>query len=308
LLYNQQELAELQVQPDSRFPETAAIKQIYFALMNYLHVPAGSGEGSSYDFDLLAFTRNFNLNLLTVTYALKAIEQEGFLLLSETVFLPATVVFTTDRNSLHELLTQYKNCEPIAKGLLRSYEGIFDYPVSINENALAKFVNLPREKVLEQLKLLHQLGIIKYEPQKDSPQIVLLRNRMFLDGFHINLTNYQQRKLLMQQRIAAIVDFATNSLHCRSQLIAKYFNAPVSLPCGVCDNCIQQKRTPISSEEFLALQYAIEQLMASNVFTTTSLLQTFPEQSRQKAMSVIEYLIAEEKIVLLQTEQLQLNK
>ena len=39
----------------------------------------------------------------------------------------------------------------IIKGLLRSYEGIFDYPSSINENHLAKFISVKKEKLIADL-------------------------------------------------------------------------------------------------------------------------------------------------------------
>lgn len=38
--------------------------------MNYLQVPAGSGEGLSYDFDIAAFAA-FKFNILEATYGLK---------------------------------------------------------------------------------------------------------------------------------------------------------------------------------------------------------------------------------------------
>lgn len=307
LLYSQPELNELKLQVDTRFPNEEQIRQVYFALMNCLQVPAGSGEGNSYDFDLLAFSRNFNFNLLTATYALKAIEQEGFLMLSESVFLPATVVFKADRQTLQELLQQHPQCETVAKGLLRSYEGIFDYPVAINENALAKFVSLTREIVLQQLKLLHQLGIIEYAPQKDNPQIYLLRNRMFFDGFHINLTAYQQRKLLYQQRIEAMLAFATNTIACRSQLISQYFHAPASQPCGICDNCINHSRQPINSEEFLLIQNQVKHHLAAAPQNIEQLLLHFPPSRKQILMDVIEYLIAEEICVLHSSGDLQIK-
>jgi ATP-dependent DNA helicase RecQ len=55
LLQEINETAELQKQVDLRYPGEKEIIKLYKAVMNYLQVPAGSGEGLSYDFDIAAF-------------------------------------------------------------------------------------------------------------------------------------------------------------------------------------------------------------------------------------------------------------
>ena len=139
LLQEINETAELQKQVDLRYPGEKEIIKIYKAVMNYLQVPAGSGEGLSYDFDIAAFAGAFKFNILEATYGLKALSQEDLISYNEIFYKPATLVFTISKNDLLEFEQQYPALEPLVKALLRMYEGIFDYPATIYESLLSKF-------------------------------------------------------------------------------------------------------------------------------------------------------------------------
>ena len=53
-------LTSLQKQAAIRFPGIKEIKNVYQALMNYLQLPSGSGEGLSFDFDMNDFVKSLN--------------------------------------------------------------------------------------------------------------------------------------------------------------------------------------------------------------------------------------------------------
>jgi ATP-dependent DNA helicase RecQ len=59
----------------------------------------GIGEGQYFDFDLMAFIKNFKLDGLLVINTLKVLEQEGHITFAESIFLPSQVNFITDRRS-----------------------------------------------------------------------------------------------------------------------------------------------------------------------------------------------------------------
>ena len=59
LLYNDREIADMQLQGNIRYPDKAEIKEVYIAVMNYLQVAAGTGEGTSFDFDIGKLYFNF---------------------------------------------------------------------------------------------------------------------------------------------------------------------------------------------------------------------------------------------------------
>lgn len=298
LLYSNKELEDLQQQTAVRFPDEAVIKTVYTALMNQLQIAAGSGEGLSFDFDIAAFSNNFKLNILTATYAIKVLEQEDILCYSEAVFKPSTAFINVNRTDLSEFETLHPELEEIIKGLLRSYGGIFDYPVTVYESQLAKFLRTDTKSIQKHLLLLQDYGIISYSPQKDNPQITLLQNRMYSDSYSVNTANYLERKKNFEDRVRAISSYIKETGNCRSAIIASYFNAPINKSCGICDNCISKKDTIISKEEFEYITGNIINACSKKPVPVKDLQLLLKAISREKLWKTLDYLQAENKVTV----------
>ncbi len=296
LLYNNNEIQNLQEQSGIRFPKEEEIKQVYNAIMNHLQIPAGSGEGISYDFDIAAFSTAFKLNILTAAYAIKALEQEDIISFNEVFFKPSMVVFTNNREELTDFEKQNPALESLLKGLLRSYEGIFDFPATVYESKLAKFIGADIEAVKKDLKKLNDYGIISYSAQKDKPQITLLQNRMYNDNYKINTVDYLKRKQNFEERVQAMIGYIKKSTGCRSQHIANYFTDVKINACGICDNCINEKVIYISTEEFTDISNRIMELTKHIAVSIDDIMEGCKGIKKEKIWSVINYLLAENEI------------
>ena len=296
LLYNNKEIENLQEQSAIRFPKEEEIKQVYIAIMNHLQVAAGSGEGMNYDFDIAAFAAAFKINILIATYAIKALEQENIISFNEVFFKPSTVVFTTNREELTDFEDQNPALEPLLKGLLRSYEGIFDFPATVYESKLAKFIQTDIESLKKDLKKLNSYGIISYSAQKDKPQITLLQNRMYNDNYQVNTADHLKRKQNFEERANAMINYIKRSTGCRSQHIAGYFTDVKINACGICDNCINEKVIHISTEEFNQISNKLIDCIKDTPASIEHTLATLNGIKKEKIWQVIHYLMAEEKI------------
>ena len=297
LLYNSKEIGSLQEQSAIRFPKEEEIKQVYIDVMNHLQVPAGIGEGMSFDFDIAVFSTAFKLNILTATYAIKALEQEDIVSFNEVFFKPSTIVFTTSKDELNDFEKQYPGLEPVLKGLLRSYEGIFDFPVTVYENQLAKFLQVDSDQLKKDLQKLNDLGMISYAAQKDKPQITLLQNRMYTDNYMINTVEYIKRKQNFEERVTAMIGYDNKSTGCRSQHIANYFTDLHIPACGICDHCINEKTIYISTEEFNAIVDRILGMLKEAPISVQGILDTLKGIKKEKVWKVVNYLQAENKIL-----------
>jgi len=193
LLYQNEEITALVQQADIRYPMPEEIKKIYTALMNHLQVAAGTGEGLSFDFDITLFASYFKLDILKVSFGIQALAKEDILTYNETVFSYSTVVFTTNKKNLLEFELMYPSLEPVVKALLRSYEGIFDFPVTIYEQRLAGLIKMERESLVYSLEELHRYGIIRYHQPSGKPQVYLQKNRMYSDDFKMDTTTVKER-------------------------------------------------------------------------------------------------------------------
>lgn len=296
LLYDQRDLHELQEMASLRFPSQEDIRNIYQSVANYLQIPTGSGEGQYYDFDISDFLRKFKLTGHTTAYSLKALEQEGWLAFNEQVFLSSTAGFITGKEYLYAFEKEHPQLEPVIKTLLRAYEGIFDQPTSISEKMIAGLMKAEVDDVKKQLIQLQQAGIIEYQPQKDTPQLFLLRNRIKAEDISINMVVYNKRKEQFQKRIKQMLDYVKDEVACRSRIIGSYFGDMAIKPCGICDNCLKQKATSLTKEEFEALHHRIINMIKYESLHTKDLLLKLNGIKKEKAWKVIEFLQAENKI------------
>ncbi|MFZ1330179.1 MAG: ATP-dependent DNA helicase RecQ [Chitinophagaceae bacterium] len=296
LLFDERDIHELEGMASLRFPALEDIRNIYQAVANYLQIPTGAGEGQYYDFDISDFLKKFKQVSHTTLYSLKALEQEGWLAFNEQVFLPSSVMFAVNKNSLYEFEKTNPGLEPCIKTLLRAYEGIFDQPTSISEKVVAGLMKKDVEEVKLELKLLNQSGIISYQPQKDSPQLYLLRNRIKAEDITIDMIAYNKRKNQFQQRMKQMVNYIKEEAECRSRIIGSYFGDDKIRACGICDNCLKQKAAHLTKEEFELLHHRIINIVKYESLHTKDLLLKLNGIKKEKAWKVIEFLQAENKI------------
>lgn len=259
LLCTGKESAQLAGMADTRFPAMETIRPAYQALMNYLQLPAGSGEGNYYDFDLGRFVDTFRgeggadggsssegakgarFDVQTVLHSIKALEQEGLLILQQQVFLPARVRFVAGKQALYDFERGHPQLEPMIHGLLRNYEGIFDQPVPIREKNLAYILRKDQKEIVGQLLQLQAFHIIEYSPQKDEPQLYFLRNRVRAEELYIDPVRYRLRKEQYAARIQTMIRYLDMAEGCRSRFLANYFGDMEAGDCGICDHCLQRR-------------------------------------------------------------------
>jgi len=243
LLYRDEELHELKELPNIKFPDITIIRKVYHALGNYFQLPMGSGKGISYSFNLEDFLQKFKLETNDVIYTLQALKQEEVIVYLEKSFSPSTVQFISDRNHIESYELLHAQLEPIIKALLRTYGGIFDGPVNINETQLAWILKRDIISIKEQLSALHTAGIIEYLPKNEKPQLTYLHDRVRTEDLHLNHENYLRRKKAYLQRIMNMIDYV-HSISCRSIYIGNYFEDASIDECGICDNCKEKQIAP----------------------------------------------------------------
>jgi ATP-dependent DNA helicase RecQ len=296
LLYDDRAMEDLKKLAGIRFPSLAEIQLVYQALMNYLQIPSGGGEGIYYDFDINDFVKKFKLESQLVIYSIKAMEQEGWLAFNESVFIPSKAHFVTDKEWLYQFETIYPALEPLVKALLRTYEGIFDQPTNINEKALAGLLRKEEQDITGDLKRLQGYKIIEYEPMKDTPQLYLLMDRVRAEDLKIKGSDFEKRKKHYIERINSQLKYVYEKEECRSQYLASYFGDNSTRPCGICDNCLNRKKKEVAGTEFEQIHQLIIAAVSAQSLVAKELLQKLPDIGKEKLWEVLEFLQAENKI------------
>jgi ATP-dependent DNA helicase RecQ len=299
LLYNEIDILELDSMATLRFPTLKQIREVYQSVANYLQIPTGASEGQYYDFDMNDFLKKFKQSSHTVLYSLKALEQDGWLSFNEQVFLPSTIMFTTTKQSLYDFEKTHPQAEPIIKSLLRAYEGIFDQHTPISEKVIADLINKTKDEAAAHLHALHKHGLIEYKPQKDKPQISLLKSRIKADDITIDISAYEKRKEQYLLRAKQMQLYVKETAACRSRIIGSYFGDDQIRACGICDNCLRQKSVTLTPQELQAIHHRIVDSIKQKSSTINSLLENLQDVKKEKAWKVLEFLQAENKIEMM---------
>jgi ATP-dependent DNA helicase RecQ len=298
LLYSHKDHKELEESIQIRYPSLNDIRDVYQSISNYLQIPSGTGEGQYYGFDIIDFIKKFKLNSQTVFYSLKILEQDEWLSFNEQVFLPSTVLFTTSKEYLYQFEKDHSHLEPLIKTLLRTYEGVFEYPASISENTIAFLLKKEKTEIKNQLTDLHRYNLIGYIPQKDSSQLLLLRTRIKAEDLSIDMQAFNKRKERFAARVHSMIQYVQETTECRSKLIGSYFGDHELTGCGICDNCLRQRSIHLSKEEFDSINDRIVSSMKDQSIHTKELLQQLKGIKKEKAWKVLHHLHAENKIEL----------
>ncbi|MFT4204643.1 MAG: ATP-dependent DNA helicase RecQ [Chitinophagaceae bacterium] len=249
LLYYPDDVKDLQLMPDIRFPSYEFIRKCYQHIGNFLQVPVGDGRGNFYDFDLNRFIKTFSLHPLKTIYALKALEQQGFLEFNESIFLPAKVVFTANRETLNYIEDSEPGLDRVVKCLLRLYEGILDHRVSVFIGQIASYCHIGEDEVKERLLRLQRYQILEYLPNKETPQIHFVENRAPADYLNFNHQFYQNRKEIYRDNIASVVRYIGLEESCRMDFLCQYFGQEDQFECGICDNCLASKKVHLTIKQ-----------------------------------------------------------
>jgi ATP-dependent DNA helicase RecQ len=228
--------------PEIRFPPLAVIREVYQHLMNDLQLPSGAGEGQYYDFDLTNFCRRFECEVSAVSDILRLLEQDGLLSFQQQVSMPGRVQFVTAKEALYDFEAEHPTLQPLIHGLLRSYEGIFDQPVFIRERQLAYATRKEPRQLAADLAQLEAFGIIEYDPPKEMPQLYFFRDRVAAEELYIDPVRYRERKEVYTGRVRAMARYLVLEVECRSRYLAGYFGDKEAEDCGICDNCLNNRR------------------------------------------------------------------
>lgn len=296
LLYQPGDLEQLQLLPEKKFPSINTIRTVYQAIADYLQLPVGVGQGNYYEFNVETFLQHFKLDAVTVMNVLKVLEQEGHLSFTESVFAPSQVMFLVDKDVLFEFQKDLPAFEAITQTLLRTYQGILNNYVTIYERQIAKNARISFDTAREQLEKLNQLKIISYKPQKETPQIYWLLNRAPAASLTINFEQYFARKKNYEERIAAMLNYTTNTTECRSRLIGSYFSDKQTQRCGICDNCLKNQKTIFNANDYKKIQTEILNSIPANGIELSNIIQLFTSIEQTAVHEVIQQLIEAKKI------------
>lgn len=295
LLYNQSDILFVQKKLEQNYPSVEEIKQVYHYLGNYYQLAYGAGEGVTLPFDVGDFCSRYKLDAIKTLNALKFLERDEYVALSETVYLPSRVKILIGHEDIYRFQIEHQQYDSFIKTLLRSYGGIFDHYIPVKEFDLAKRLSISRDEVGQILNKLHDLEVLSYHQQTDKPQVQFLKAREDTIHVVINAGFIKQRFNIQQAQVKSVISYATQN-ECRNIQLLHYFNQQDAHECGVCDICLDKKRK--QSQENLVWQITddLVEILITNRLSLDDLVNKLPNGTEKEKIAVIRELLDAGKI------------
>jgi len=251
----------------------------------------GGSEGESYDFDLENFSVRFGFRSAAAFAALKKLEEEGLILLSESFYRPSRVHIHMDKARLYEFQVANEKYDPVIKSLLRLHGAeLFSDFVPLSENQIAKSLKTSETEVASLLDQLSKLQILAYEPASEKPQITFVVARQDAHHLMVNQARLLERRHLAVSKSEAMIDFAEQTRRCRMQVILDYFDEPSFETCGKCDVCMEKKKKD-DKGSFLEYEQQVNHLLSQKPMTVDELEQSVDPHDHHLFIEVVREMV-----------------
>jgi ATP-dependent DNA helicase RecQ len=297
LLFNEGDKYTAEKRIQTNFPEPDAIRQIYRALGNYYQIPVGGAKNQVFDFSIAEFASRYKKSIMIIYSSLKILQLEGYIELTEEIFNPPKIKFLTGRDELYRFQLANEDYDAFIKLLLRTYTGVFTEYVTIYEDSLARKAGVKTEVIVEYLKKLNDMGIIRYLPQKKTPVIIFTEERLDIKDLRLSREHYKDRKDRYTRRINEVMRYASENEKCRSVFLLEYFGEKNANRCGQCDVCLRKEELDISKYEFDQIEDEIRDLLSDKTMSMEELANSVVS-GENKAIRVIRWLLDNDRLML----------
>lgn len=227
---------------EAEFPPLEEVKSAYEKLCDFVQVAVGDGLYASFPFNMREFCSRNHIFAGNVMSAIKLLQQNGYLTLTEEMENPARILFCVSRDDLYRIRIERNDLDHMIRTVLRLYNGVFTDFRPIDEREIATVSGYTVAHVKELLKRMWQMRIIRYIPSNRSAILFFDEERLPTKDIYISPDTYLRRKQLMTERFENMILYAENDSSCRSMVLQEYFGDDRAEECGVCDICLEKRR------------------------------------------------------------------
>jgi ATP-dependent DNA helicase RecQ len=297
LLWENADVTEARQNIVTSYPEPDLIRSVYQALGNYFQIAVGNGKDEIFDFDILNFCDQYKFQPVVTFNAIRFLEKEGYLMLTEAARNPSRVFIRVDKETLYRFQVANEEYDPLIKTLLRSYTGILTDFTKVSENELGKRLGLAGRKVMEMLKYLQKQELIEYIPQTQKPQLIFPLERADVKEIVLSPENYHHRMKEASERLEAMIGYAESVSRCRSQQLLEYFGETQVKRCGKCDVCIERNKLGLNEAEFDSVAGIIKPILKEKSCTVADLVDAASPINEDKVILTLSWLLDNNKII-----------
>lgn len=291
LLFNNADKLNAIEKLEETMPTIPEIKNVYKALGNFFQIAEGAGLEQNFDFNISAFCKRYSFNVLKTYQALKFLEQETYLYLSEGIYQPSKIMMLYNKQELYSFMLDNLELEPVVKYLLRAYGGIFDGYVKIKEKQIAQKLETDTASIIKVLQVLDRVGVLAYEKYSEEPYIQYLQPRVDTKNLYLNTKQINERIAVFKEKLNAMIHYATETTTCRSNILLAYFGEKNENTCGVCDVCLGRNEKDVDDKEYKEISSLIKTHIKNETLSLKQINDAVPYSNKEKLNRVVQILL-----------------
>ena len=306
LLYNENDVLRLKEKEDLNYPDFNTVKIVYQQLANFLQIPHGSGEDVSYDFSIGEFCSQYKQSPLLVYSVLRLLRDENYVHFSDAISSPSKLWITSSKGTLHDLQVQNQDLDSLLKTLLRSYEGLFDDYIRIDEKLIARRSRSTEDKVVKSLTYMDKLKVLNYVPAASRSVLTFTRPRARKEELLLDHKLIRQLKNNFRKKADAMINYIKTNDVCRSRMLVHYFGEELAIDCGICDHCRRQKNRG-SSSEFEQIASLVMQVLDGKSLSINETVDKISIADTDRRIEVIRQMLDDDELALSEDQKLTLK-
>ena len=302
LLYNENDIFLQKQQTENSIPSILEVKEVHKKLYQYFRIANGELLEEAFSFNFYEFCKKYNFQSLKTDVILKLLVNYGIIELDSNFHKKSTLKVIGTHYSVLNFSKNNRSFKNFINVLLRTYGGLFEDEVKINEFFIAKKASITSTQVIKNLSMLAEQHLVEYIPVEGSVSLRFLLPRE--DDKTINRFSKELKQFLFLKREKAtnFINFITNNTLCRSIQLLSYFDEETETACTICDVCIGNKKVDNQqlSSEILVLLKEKKHLSSKEI---SRLLNIFEKD----ILIHLQTLLSENKIRINNQNRFQLN-
>lgn len=241
VLYHNEDLQLLEEKLIHNRASKQELFKFYQALHNFLQIPLEAGQGYEVYIDLEKLAAYSKTGIKRCMELLSYLQLEGILESSDSQNQYNKVSISLSPEMYFKPQLQHETLHRLREALTRLYHGIFEFPVSINPEKLAKHLEVPFANIHPMLEKLQQLKLLHYYPLERRWRLKILKNRSKNEA---QIFSEKKTELITRRKdksFESITQYLSLKGHnCRQVFLCSYFDDNIKA-CGSCDLCLLNK-------------------------------------------------------------------
>jgi ATP-dependent DNA helicase RecQ len=264
LLKNENDIAIYKEQLKKGLPSISEVKEIHRKMYQYFRISSGEISGELFQFQVSEFSKTYHFSQKKVEAVLKILVNHGIIEIANTFNQKSTIIFDTSSKNVISYTINNIDDKEFINSLLRTYTGLFQQEVKIDEFLLAKKNKRTSRQVIAHLERLHTDKILIYHRVKTDTEIQFLVPReddRTIHRFSREIVQFLKQK---EKKSNDFLAYIKNNSTCRSIQILKYFDENSTIKCGICDVCLSEKKAKTVNISFEILSILAQRKMLSS--------------------------------------------